>query len=127
MFETFVLQEKSLKNVSAAGKSGFQIETRLNYYRGIPLSQVDNIAVAVDGKDVPREKIRFAVDEDWFTLDEMTTVASVRWEYATRARIFVEWEGGLQGAHDITLAQAVRTAYIPFPLQARNTRTMTAS
>lgn len=127
MFEKFVLSENSLKNTTVKGKAGFQVLTRLNYYRGIPLSQIEGIALALDGQEIPRDKVRFAVDEDWFTLDELPTVTSVRWEYATRARIFVEWPQPLAGTHDVTLAQSIRTAYIPFPLQARNTRTMTAS
>ena len=125
MFETFVLQKDSLVNATARGKKGFQVLTRLNYYRGIPLSQIENVAVALDGQEIAPEKILFAVDDDWFTLAEMPTVASVRWEYATRARVFVEWPQPLTGPHEVTLAQSIRPAYIPFPLQARNTRAMT--
>ncbi len=126
MFEKFVLLENSLSAAKVGGKPGFEVRTRLNYYRGIPLSMVEGFAVAMDGTEVPRDKLRFSTDgEDWFTMDEMATVTSVRWEFASPARIVAEWDGNVSGPHHVTLSQSVRTAYIPFPLQATNTRAMT--
>ena len=120
MFEPYIICDDSLENVNTEGKPvGFRYQARLNYYRGIPLSMVDDITVLVDGEAVDRNRIRFSVDEDWFTLDEMETVTSVKWEYGRKATIFVEKEGGLAaGAHTLSVTQIVRTPYIPFPLTA---------
>ena len=127
MFDQYVFSENSCRNIEENGKvAGFSLKTRITYYRGIPLSMVHDVTVKVDGKDVPRESIRFSVDgEDWFTLDEMTTVTSYKWEYGREATIKVLTDGGLpKGEHAITLGTMVRVAYIPVPFGGEATRTV---
>lgn len=126
MFDNYVLCDKGVKNVEKDGKVvGFEMKTFLSYYRGIPVSMVNDIKVKVDGEEVERNKIKFSVDgEDFFTLDEMETVTTYKWEYGVEATVFVEKEGGLaKGNHEITLNQIIRTPYIPVPLDGINTRT----
>ena len=55
---------------------------------------VDKIELVVDDQPVPSEKIRFTVGEDTFTLKEMETVTSVKWEFGQQATIFVDQPGG---------------------------------
>lgn len=127
MFDNYVLSNNSLKNVKKDGQTtGYEMRTRITYYRGIPLSMVHDIQIEVDDKQVPREKIRFSLDgELYFTLDEMTTVTAYKWEYGQEAIIFVEQEGGLQeGQHKIKLTQVTRVAYIPVPFSGTQTKTM---
>ncbi|RCA11202.1 C-glycoside deglycosidase beta subunit domain-containing protein [Enterococcus durans] len=126
MFDGNVLKEKSFKNITEAGKTtGFEVQTNITYYRGIPLSMINNIRVFVDGREVPREDIRFSVDKvDWFTLDELKTVTSYKWEYNVAATVRVLQDGGLaKGKHDIKLNVITRTAYIPIPLSGERTET----
>ncbi|MCD8217955.1 MAG: DUF6379 domain-containing protein, partial [Clostridiales bacterium] len=87
------------------------------YYRGIPLSMVHDVKVFVDGEEVDRAAIRFSADgEQYFTLDEMETVTSYKWEYGDEATVFVEREGGLAaGEHEIRLETTIRTEYVPVP------------
>ena len=103
------------------------METYITYYRGIPLSMVNHIKVETDGVEVPRENIRFTPDHiDWFTLDEMETVAGIKWEYDQKATVRVLQEGGLpKGVHKVRLTVCTRTAYIPFPLEGVVTREVT--
>lgn len=128
MFDTNVFIENSCKNVTENGTvTGFELETYITYYRGIPLSMVNDIQVSVDGKDVPRENIRCSVDqgEYWFTLDEMTTVVGHKWEFGEPMIVRVIQEGGLKkGTHEVHLKEIVRTAYIPVPLEGNMTRTV---
>ena len=64
MFDNNVFIEGSCKNVSENGSiSGFELKTHITYYRGIPLSMVNDIGVEVDGTTIPREQIRCSVDE----------------------------------------------------------------
>lgn len=128
MFENNVFVEGSCRNVEEDGKIiGYEMETYITYYRGIPLSMVNHIKVEADGIEVPRENIRFTPDHiDWFTLDEMETVAGIKWEYDQKATVRVLQEGGLpKGVHKVRLTVCTRTAYIPFPLEGVVTREVT--
>lgn len=127
MFDNYVLTDNSLKNVKKDGKiTGYEMRTRITYYRGIPLSMVHDIQVEVDGQAVPRENIRFSPDgEIYFTLEEMKTVTSYKWEYGQEGIVYVEQEGGLpEGEHAVKLTQVSRVAYIPVPFSGTRTKTM---
>ena len=99
--------------------TGYEVQTNITYYRGIPLSMVEYIKVAVDGQEAPVEDIRISVDQvDWFTLKEADTVTSYKWEYGEPLYIRVLKDGGLTpGTHKVKLTVATRTAYIPIPLE----------
>lgn len=126
MFDNYVFIEGSCKNVAdKEGKiNGFELKTLITYYRGIPLSMVHDFKVAIDGVEVPRESIKFSPNnQDYFTLDEMETVTSYKWEYGEEGTLFVEKEGGLsKGEHDISLTSVIRVAYIPVPFDGKRTR-----
>lgn len=125
MFDSNVFCEGSCHNIEENGAViGYEMETNITYYRGIPLSMVNYIKVETDGVEVPEENIRFTPDHiDWFTLDEMKTVADIKWEYDQKATVRVLQEGGLcKGKHQVRLTVCTRTAYIPFPLEGITTR-----
>ncbi|HJB88816.1 MAG TPA: hypothetical protein IAA14_05340 [Candidatus Blautia excrementigallinarum] len=128
MFENNVFLKDSCKNVVENGEIiGYEMKTHITYYRGIPLSMVNFVAVEVDGVKVPEEDIRFTADEiDWFTLKEMETVATIKWEYGVPATVRVLQKGGLsKGTHEVSLTVSTRTAYIPIPLEGTMKRTVT--
>ena len=128
MFENNVFLKDSCKNVVENGEIiGYEMKTHITYYRGIPLSMVNFVAVEVDGVKVPEEDIRFTADEiDWFTLKEMETVATTKWEYGVPATVRVLQKGGLsKGTHEVSLTVSTRTAYIPIPLEGTMKRTVT--
>lgn len=126
MFDNNVFIEGSCKNVEEDGKIlGYELKTYITYYRGIPLSMVNNICVETDGKQEPRENIRCSVDngEYWFTLDEMETVVGHKWEFGEPMTVKVLKDGGLSaGVHKVKLTVIVRTAYIPVPLEGSKER-----
>ncbi len=127
MFDNNVFIEGTCKNVEEDGKViGYEMQTHITYYRGIPLSMINYVKVAVDGTEVPTEDIRFTPDRiDWFTMNEMETVSAIKWEYCTPATVRVLKEGGLKkGSHEVTLTVCTRTAYIPVPLEGVMTRTV---
>lgn len=128
MFDNNVFIEDSCHNVIVENKTiGYELQTYITYYRGIPLSMVNNIRVTTDGVEVPREDIRCTVDggEYWFTLDEMKTVVEHKWEFGEPMTVRVLKDGGLsRGSHEIDLNVIVRTAYIPVPLDGHKTRTV---
>lgn len=120
MFDNNVYCENTTKNVVENGKTtGYEMQTLITYYRGIPLSMIEYIHVEEDGKKVPDEDIRISLEkEDWFTLKEADTVTDYKWEYGDPLYIRVMKDGGLTpGSHKIKLTVATRTAYIPVPLE----------
>jgi hypothetical protein len=127
MFEPYVICDDGFENVIRDGEIiGYQLKTRIAYYRGVPLSMVDEIELKVDDVPVASEKIRFSVGEESFTLKEMETVTATKWEFGQKATLFVAKPGGLsRGEHNVFLRQTTRVAYYPFPLEGRRTRTMT--
>lgn len=128
MFDAYVFTEGSARNVTdETGKiAGFQVETLITYYRGIPMSMIHDVELEVDGEQVPREELVISVDGDeWFTLLEAETVTTRRWEYGDQ--LVVRWlhEGGLAaGSHQVTLRLRIRVAYIPVPFGGERTRTV---
>ncbi len=128
MFDNNVFIKDTCRNVEENGAAiGYEMQTYITYYRGIPLSMINYLKVEEDGAEVPRENIRFTPDGiDWFTLDEMTTVGTIKWEYGARGTVRVLKEGGLsKGTHNIKLTVCTRTAYIPVPLEGNMTREVT--
>ena len=128
MFDNNVFKENSCVNVTEDKKvTGYELQTNITYYRGIPMSMIEYIKVTVDGEAVAAEDIRISVDrEDWFTLKEAETVTTYKWEYGEPLYIRVMKENGLsKGTHKVTLTVATRTAYIPVPLEGIKEREVT--
>ncbi len=125
MFDNNVFLEGTCKNVCIDGNTvGYELQTNITYYRGIPMSMIEYIRVETDGKQEPEQDIRISVDTvDWFTMKEAETVTSYKWEYGEPLYIRVMKQGGLpKGKHTVKLTLATRTAYIPVPLEGIKVR-----
>ncbi|WP_343528834.1 DUF6379 domain-containing protein [Sphingomonas sp.] len=122
MFDNKMIVEDSLKTTD----SGFTIEARLPYYRGLGLSMIENVAVSVDGEAVPREDITLSLRGRTWTLDEMETEYGDRWNFGEKALVGVKWAGGLApGDHRIELAETMRISYLPFVPTTKDAKTLT--
>lgn len=120
MFDNNVFIDNTCVNVEQDGTTvGYEMQTNITYYRGIPMSMIEYVKVAEDGVEADSEFIRISVDQkDWFTLKEAETVTTYKWEYGEPLYVRVLKEGGLsKGTHKIKLTVATRTAYIPVPLE----------
>ncbi len=118
MFDNNVFCSGTCRNAVENGAViGYELQTNITYYRGIPLSMVEFIKVEADGVEAPVENIRISVDQnDWFTLKEAETVTTYKWEYGEPLYVRVLGEGLSAGSHTVKLTVATRTAYIPVPL-----------
>ena len=118
MFDNNVFINGTCRNTVENGAViGYELQTNITYYRGIPLSMVEFIKVEADGVEAPVESIRISVDQnDWFTLKEAETVTTYKWEYGEPLYVRVLGEGLTSGTHKVKLTVATRTAYIPVPL-----------
>lgn len=125
MFDNNVFLENTCVNVEEDKNIiGYELQTNITYYRGIPMSMIEYVRVTEDGVEVPPEDIRISIDRiDWFTLKEAETVVDYKWEYGEPLFVRVLREGGLsRGRHRIKLTLATRTAYIPVPLEGMKER-----
>ncbi|MDR1904147.1 MAG: DUF6379 domain-containing protein [Treponema sp.] len=115
MYPRQFFNPSGFKNVEENGKiSGFSFDMKIQYYRGCSLSIIRNIEVIVDDKQYPRESIRFTVNGETFTLDEMKTVISNRWRFGQYATVTVLMDGGLAGGmHHIKCIQTIAPSYMP--------------
>lgn len=115
MFERNMYNKESFKNVEKDGVIiGFQFDFKAQYYRGFTLSILRDIQVSVDEEAYNREDIRFTLEGDTFTLDEMETVITYRWKFGQFATVTVLKEGGLsKGAHHIQATQIIAPSYMP--------------
>jgi hypothetical protein len=109
---------EGFKNVEENQKViGFQFDFKIQYYRGVTLSIIRNIEVNVDGEEFSRQDIRFTLEGDTFTLDEMETVITYRWKFGEYATVTVLKDGGLsKGRHHIKATQTIAPSYMPMIL-----------
>ena len=117
MFDKYLIASESVRNLGPADAlTGFAFNVRLGYYRGLGLSMIEDLAVAVDGVAVPRSMVRFRSGAKDLTLDEMETAYDLRWNFGAWALISVMQPGGLTpGEHRIKLTERLRISYLPFP------------
>lgn len=119
MFDNYVFSEGTCKNYEEDGMvAGFEMKTRITYYRGVPCSMIHCVSVEVDGEQIDENQILFSPNqEEFFTVNELTTLTTYKWEYGEEAIVRVKKSGGLEaGEHEIALTTGIRTAYIPVPL-----------
>ncbi|GFI33369.1 hypothetical protein IMSAGC013_04778 [Lachnospiraceae bacterium] len=117
-----IFNPNGFRNVEENGTvTGYEFQFKAQYYRGFTLSIVRDIQVHVDGEEADREDIRFTVNGETFTLEEMRTVvdSDYRWEFGDYATVFVKKEGGLaKGNHHIRAMQIIAPSYMPFQTEA---------
>lgn len=110
-----VLMTRGFKNLVEAGKvTGYQVNMRIPYYRGIYLSAVDYLKLTVDGRDIARDELRIMVNGKSFTMPEMEEAGDTRWFYGHPATLMVTKPGGLMpGIHSIQVGITIRKSYFP--------------
>jgi len=124
MYDKHIIYPDSLHNL--ADGSGFALGVRLPYYRGQPLSVVEDIAVKVDGVAVPREQVRFSVRGKSWTLDQLEENTAERWEFGEVAEVSVLQPPGLAaGEHEVAVGVQLRISYLPWSPVTNCSRTET--
>ncbi|MRW89812.1 hypothetical protein GJ699_07435 [Duganella sp. FT80W] len=116
MYDQHIIYPASLRNTAEGGNvTGFSLGARLPYYRGQPLSVVEDVAVTVDGNKVAREQVRFSVRGKTWSLDQLEEATTERWEFGEVADILVAHPGGLStGQHQVSVAVQLRISYLPW-------------
>lgn len=115
MLEKPCIQSRGFKNVESNGKiTGFQVNIRSLYYRGLWLSQIRPATVTVDGETYSGDQITWTIDGVTFTQTEMAELGDVHWGLLEPATLTVAKEGGLKtGSHEIEVNYTYSCSYFP--------------
>lgn len=118
MYDTHILTEHDCRSIWEQGKKvGYCVNITINYYRGLPLSCVDEITLEVDGEKVDpasmyvqtrgREYPYLEILKDDFPTD-------FYWIFGDYLRVVVKKDGGIeQGRHHVKLTLGTRRSYTP--------------
>lgn len=110
-----VLQPDALRPlVLEAGPVGFSLDIMLNYYRGLPLSTIEQFELSVDGERVSEQLLLFEYNRKLFTLGHLRLAFAEFWSVKKSLRVLV-YQGGLAaGDHDVSLTLILRAPYMQF-------------
>lgn len=118
MYETHILTDEGCRSIWEHGKkTGYALNIRINYYRGLPLCCIDEISLWVDGEKADpdamflqhrrREYPYSRILEDDFPTD-------FYWLFGEPLRIVIKKDGGIsQGVHKVKLRLGTRRSYTP--------------
>ena len=105
MYEKYIIVTEETKNIKKDQSIiGFQLGARVPYYRGLGISMIEHIELTVDGNKIPDTDILVEIHGNTYSLKQMETEESDRWEFGEVGLIKVLQNNGLSsGKHVITL------------------------
>lgn len=114
-FDERVIREDGFYNILLNGnKVGFQLDARINYYRGMALSNVSKLALKINGEAIPEYLILFEVNGKQFQLSQLPELYTEYWGIKEAAHIRV-YNGGLEeGEHEVELILEFKSPYMMF-------------
>lgn len=122
MFDKYIVVNDSLRGT----EDGFAFDAMLGYYRGLGLSMVEDLVISIDGDPVPRDAIFFDEGEGPIALGDMEHAYDRRWPFGSKATIIVKSPQALAaGDHRLSLKEVLRISYLPFPLVAEDSKSLT--
>ncbi len=105
-----IVEDNSLR----ANNDGYEVGVRLNWYRSLPISCVEKVALSLDGQPVNPGAIRFEVNGKQFTLQEMEDKVEEFWFVQDTAHVHVQDPGKVKPGeeHTVEAEIALRFPYI---------------
>jgi hypothetical protein len=114
-FEERVLRPDGFYHLLLNGKKvGFNLDLRINYYRGMQLSTVETLKVTVDGMEIPSGLMMAQLNGKCFGTDELKQMYQEYWgiKDPMHLRIF---NGGLpDGEHEVSVKLIFKSPYMKF-------------
>lgn len=95
--------------------TGFSTGIRLPWYRALPLSCVERIAVTVDGAQVPDDAITISVSGVGpLHASELASLIDTYWYVLDSAILTVDWPAATApGSHNIEVTTGLYIPYLP--------------
>jgi hypothetical protein len=104
--------------------TGFRVQVRIGFPRGMPLSMVEGFEVYVDHDNGPATDAVHAAPTDvlfrlrgrTYRIDDLADIVDQRWEMGEVAELLIARAGGLTpGLHIVTVTQFLRVGPTPEP------------
>lgn len=113
MNEKYLISTRGFRNIVENGRAtGFQLNVRITYYRGVPLSCIHGFDVVVDGEPFSGDKIRYFVNGRTYTAEQAAEETKARFQFYAPLTIWVTKPGGLDpGVHDVEVTEKLRISY----------------
>ena len=93
---------------------GFSLDIGLNYYRGLPLSAVEKLEIAVDGEALSPHLMLVELNEKLFMPEQLALAWTEFWGIKRDLHVKV-FNGGLaDGEHDVAVRLDLRNVYMQF-------------
>jgi hypothetical protein len=110
-----VLRPGSLQPiVLETGVVGFTLDIGLNYYRGLPLSTIEQFELMIDGERIPDHLLLFEYNRKLFPLSQLSLAFTEFWSLKKPLRLRV-YNGGLPvGDREVELTLILRSPYMQF-------------
>jgi hypothetical protein len=68
---------------------GIAVSIQLPWYRSLWLSCVDDVAATVDGREIPRESLRFELQGTSYTIDSLPEQWETLWFVADKPQVII--------------------------------------
>lgn len=98
--------------IKASGDT-LQLGIRLPWYRALPVSVVELGEIAIDGKVVPHQNVRFEINGHEYPVDQLGELTEEYWYVLDSAHLRVPYELDPKQPHTIALTLNLYPPYIP--------------
>ena len=114
-FEDRVIRSDGFYKILLNGKeAGFNLDLRLNYYRGLPLSSVETLELTIDGKKIPETNMFAELNGKVFSIGHLKELFMEYWGIKSVMHLRVYNYNLAPGAHDVELTLLLRRPYMMF-------------
>ena len=118
MYDTHILTDVDCRSMWEHGKkTGYCVNIRINYYRGLPLCCVDEISLEVDGEKIDPETMYVQHNGREYHYPDILKddfPTDFYWLFGELLRVVVKKDGGIeQGRHKVRLTLGTRRSYTP--------------
>lgn len=105
-----LIEENSLR----ATPDGFEVKVRLNWYRSLPLSCVENVRLILDGEEITPEEISFGINDHVYPVKDLVEKNGEYWFVQDSAVLKVSRPGMITpgDSHTIEAEITLRAPYI---------------
>jgi hypothetical protein len=114
-YKNQVICDDSLRLVKQGGRlQSLLLDIRLNYYRGLHLSNITKFDLKMDGKAIPAANIIFRLKDKEFAVSQLPDLYTEFWGIKERVTLECFIGPVAEGEHDIELTMLLRCPYMQF-------------
>jgi hypothetical protein len=114
-YSDYVICDDSLRCLKRGEKlQSIMLDIRLNYYRGLHLSNIIEFELKMDGEVIPESNIIFQLKGKEFAISQLPELFAEFWGIKERATLEFFIGPVAEGEHDIELTMRFRSPYMQF-------------